>query len=143
MLHQSVRPKTASICYPSCQITLKRHEQSHNWKRVFDCPKCDRKFGNSSNRDKHVRGMHEKLKPYKCTICDKKFSDPSELKKHIQSHTKEHLFKCMAENCAKTFKYSNEVRAHMWRDHNIHITETITSHRSNEITEVCKVTKNN
>ena len=43
-----------------------QHEKSHSWKRIYECPKCPKIFGNSSNRDKHIRGIHEKIKPYKC-----------------------------------------------------------------------------
>ena len=71
------------------KITLHQHEKSHSWKRTYKCPKCPKIFGNSSNRDKHIRAIHEKLKPYKCTVCEMAFVDPSNLKKHIRIHTNE------------------------------------------------------
>jgi len=119
------------------QIKLKQHEKSHSWKQVYDCPKCDKKFGNSSNRDKHIRAIHEKIKPYKCTICNFQFSDPSNLKKHLLSHTKERLYKCTVDGCDhEEFSSGLEVRQHMWRTHKIHSTDTIVSQSANEVTEV-------
>ena len=56
---------------------LQDHKNKHNWKRVFDCPRCDKQFGNSSNRDKHIRAVHTKIKPFTCTLCGKSCSDPS------------------------------------------------------------------
>ena len=70
------------------KISLEKHEKTHLWKRTYECPKCDKKFGNTSNRDKHIRAKHEFLKPYQCNLCDKKYSDPSNLKLHLRKSSK-------------------------------------------------------
>ena len=107
------------------QIMLRQHEKSHSWKRTYQCPKCPKIFGNSSNRDKHIRAIHEKIQPYKCTICDRSLSDPSNLKKHIRSHTKERAFCCREEGCDAAFAIGLELRQHLWNVHNIHSMEAL------------------
>ena len=47
------------------------------------------------NLKKHIRSVHEGLKPFKCDICISLFASKAKLKSHVASvHYKEKPFKC-------------------------------------------------
>ena len=54
--------------------------------KFLDCPKC---YGNNKGYkgkkalQKHIKYVHDKLKPYNCDVCDVSFSESSKLKRHL------------------------------------------------------------
>jgi len=48
----------------------------------FDCPHCEAVFTAKSNMNRHVRMVHEKLKPFRCELCSVSFVQGSGLRRH-------------------------------------------------------------
>ncbi|SJX64763.1 uncharacterized protein SRS1_15194 [Sporisorium reilianum f. sp. reilianum] len=49
------------------------------------CPKCDKVFSRSVNRDRHL-ATHNKVPSLVCSICQRRFHRPDVLAKHVQRH---------------------------------------------------------
>lgn len=47
------------------------------------CVLCGSQFPDKSKLDRHVRGVHENVRPYVCDLCHYKFKEKSHLKRHI------------------------------------------------------------
>ena len=60
---------------------------------------------------KHHAYCHGKL-PFVCEICKQGFAFNSELKFHKTIHRKVHSYHCVAKNCGKSYKSSNELNKH-------------------------------
>eukprot|EP00181_Compsopogon_caeruleus_P003845 CAMPEP_0184690446 /NCGR_PEP_ID=MMETSP0312-20130426/31234_1 /TAXON_ID=31354 /ORGANISM="Compsopogon coeruleus, Strain SAG 36.94" /LENGTH=283 /DNA_ID=CAMNT_0027147943 /DNA_START=1336 /DNA_END=2188 /DNA_ORIENTATION=+ len=52
-------------------------------RQTFVCEICDKEFDRKSNMNKHIRHVHEKLRPYICRLCGKKFGQKSSIDKHV------------------------------------------------------------
>ena len=48
---------------------------------------CDKRFSDSSNLARHVRAVHEKMKPHKCSDCGKAFAEAAKLSDHKLTHS--------------------------------------------------------
>ena len=58
------------------------------------CTICDKTYANISNRNQHIKTVHQKNKS-KCEVCDALFSSNSNLKIHFQAvHEGKKPFKC-------------------------------------------------
>lgn len=63
------------------------HERNHSGKRPYECLKCPKSFGTSSNLSKHVKQVHTKDPRHKCTMCPESFLFKAKLDIHVrQSH---------------------------------------------------------
>ena len=74
------------------------------------CTGCDKFFKTSSSM-KHHAYCHGEL-AYVCDMCKEGFAFKSELKFHHTVHCKVHSFHCMAKDCGKSYKSSNELNKH-------------------------------
>ena len=54
-------------------------------KRAHACPRCDRTFGKPSDRDRHVRTVHEKRKDHACPHCAAAFGVAGTLMTHVRT----------------------------------------------------------
>ena len=50
--------------------------------------------------------------PFVCNVCNEGFAFKSELKFHKTVHRKVYSFHCVAKNCGKSYKSSNELNKH-------------------------------
>ena len=68
-------------------------------KDAFKCDHCDKTFQIVSNRNRHMRRMHESQEPVTkavpCSLCEYRCRDNYQLKVHMRSHTKDRPFPCV------------------------------------------------
>ena len=65
------------------QSDLKRHvKHVHENVKPFSCDQCDHKYRSNADLKRHVRCVHENLRPFICSWCTAKFGDNFSLKRH-------------------------------------------------------------
>jgi uncharacterized Zn-finger protein len=78
----------------------------------FPCPQCKKKFSRREHVNRHVRAVHEKLKPFQCTQCKKNFSRRDEETRHVKDvHNKERPFQCT--QCDRSFVRKVDLTRHV------------------------------
>mmetsp|Transcript_12431 Transcript_12431/g.25298 ORF Transcript_12431/g.25298 Transcript_12431/m.25298 type:complete len:295 (-) Transcript_12431:130-1014(-) len=81
-------------------------------RQTFVCEICDKEFDRKSNMNKHIRHVHEKLRPYICRLCGKKFGQKSSIDKHvIVVHEKRRIHKC--DLCGSRFGQVGDLNVHV------------------------------
>ncbi|KAH8243233.1 hypothetical protein KR032_005731 [Drosophila birchii] len=58
------------------------------------CEICSRKFVNGKTLSKHVKTVHNKIKPFICNVCGKKTARKASLIIHMRQHTGEKPLQC-------------------------------------------------
>ena len=77
-------------------------KEAKQGRRARACPRCDSTFVRPSDRDRHVRTVHEKRKDHACPHCDATFGQASSLKTHVRAvHEKRRDHAC--PHCAAAF----------------------------------------
>ncbi|KAH6581438.1 hypothetical protein BASA50_005741 [Batrachochytrium salamandrivorans] len=88
-----------------------------NGKRIYMCEwsGCDRKSRPFTQRQKIMRHIQTREKPYVCPdkTCQKPFTLPGALTVHIRKHTGEKPFKCKNNGCHKSFSDSSNLTKHI------------------------------
>jgi len=115
---------------------LKRHIQTHQAAKPFECPKCLKKFRAKHLLNLHQRNMHSgnqfielvapicssmsfisDAKSFICDLCPAKCANRSQIRKHVEIHKKEKKFKCKV--CAKSFTEKKPLNEHMATRHRL------------------------
>lgn len=79
---------------------------------LFRCGECTKSFGSSKNLNRHIKFVHNKIRPFPCEECDKSFCSTSHLNRHINYiHTKKKPFPC--EECEKSFSCTSNLIKHI------------------------------
>lgn len=81
--------------------------QSHEGKKAFKCPDCDKEFYRRAQMNTHMR-IHRGEKPYRCDFCEKVFTQSSSLTVHLRIHTGEKPYFC--KTCGKMVAYSKHLK---------------------------------
>ncbi|XP_012262077.2 uncharacterized protein LOC105689562 [Athalia rosae] len=71
------------------QGTLDQHikTQHMSWEKVFQCPKCPKKFAFKQKLTFHLKSVHTTLRAYLCEDCGADFKNPASLRHHrIRKH---------------------------------------------------------
>ncbi|KAL1378586.1 hypothetical protein pipiens_015494 [Culex pipiens pipiens] len=100
----------------SCSMRdLYNHKASHVQQRTHICDICGSKFAKQSALKRHVKLVHEGLRPFECQICGFKLFTSTQLKRHLLGHSKEKPYKC--ELCTQAFVKTDELANHVARKH--------------------------
>ena len=82
------------------QSNIKRHlkqNESPAKKQKTDkiCPICDSKFKRKADCERHIKSVHEGVRPFQCSECNLSFPYSGNLSRHFRSiHEDEKKFKC-------------------------------------------------
>lgn len=71
------------------QGTLDQHikTQHMSWEKIFDCPKCDKKFAFKQKLSFHLKSVHTTMRAFLCEDCGADFKNPASLRHHrIRKH---------------------------------------------------------
>ncbi|XP_030560875.1 zinc finger protein 879 [Drosophila novamexicana] len=77
------------------------------------CEICQRKFVNGKTLSKHVKTVHNKIKPFICNVCGKKTARKASLIIHMRQHTGEKPLKC--EHCKFSTRDPSSLYKHRQR----------------------------
>lgn len=79
---------------------------------AFACDSCPARFRRKSDRNRHVRVVHEKQRPFVCNICQSAFGEKSNMSKHIKMvHENIRTFQC--PHCSAAFGQRGNCDAHV------------------------------
>jgi hypothetical protein len=77
----------------------------------FQCQICTKNLGCKSSLNRHLKGVHESLKPFKCKLCVSTFLLGSGLNTHIRTvHQRIKPYTC--EICLQTFGQKSDLKRH-------------------------------
>ncbi|ALC42910.1 CG11456 [Drosophila busckii] len=104
---------TSSSEEPSQSATPKKKTKYYAEKT---CETCNRKFVNGKTLSKHIKTVHNKIKPFICNVCGKKTARKASLIIHMRQHTGEKPLTC--EQCKFSTRDPSSLFKHRQR-HNI------------------------
>lgn len=108
---------TCQYCNQTFQQKRQRaiHVRTHH-ERAFPCEKCLALFKTKSDANRHLRIVHERLRPYSCTECTATFAERGKLRRHKQTvHEKLRPFRC--EFCGAQFGERGNLNQHQTSRH--------------------------
>ena len=124
-LHRVLHEMEESYSCTQCTKTFKDkdmflvHKKRH---RKIQCKKCGLNYA-SNELSRHIKTVHEGIKPNKCNKCDLSFGRKYNLKRHVAyKHSGEDkeentenaiLYEC--DCCNKTFKKKSQLKSHQVR----------------------------
>lgn len=71
------------------QGTLDQHIKTRHmdWEKIFQCPKCPKKFAFKTKLSFHLKSVHTSVRAYLCEDCGADFKNPASLRHHrIRKH---------------------------------------------------------
>ena len=105
---KQVMPTPAQMCRSTRFV---RYMARTPYAKSHSCSHCTKKFGRSSDLQRHERVVHEKIKGFGCTTCTATFGQASQLTAHVRTvHEKIKGFSCTT--CTATFGRSSDLRRH-------------------------------
>ncbi|XP_053958856.1 zinc finger protein 91-like [Anastrepha ludens] len=112
----ALEPLTCSQCHKSFKTVfeLNFHIKTHrplSEKRILPCPQCDRKFQTKGSVARHIKFVHEDIRPFICEECGEGTRTETTLREHMLIHTDLAPFEC--EICKKCFKNQARLKNHM------------------------------
>ena len=114
------RKHSCEICKQvfNLKCNLNRHIKNiHEKIKPFQCNICPQVFGYKKDFQNHKSAVHEKNKPFHCHICQKSFGYKQDYRKHtVVVHEKTKSFKCQL--CQKSFGWKTYLQMHTRVVHN-------------------------
>ncbi|KAB7501900.1 Zinc finger protein [Armadillidium nasatum] len=98
----------------------KKHLDSHH-PTIYSCSQCEYKTKKKMHYIRHVKNVHENVRPFTCQVCGDAFKRQDSLRQHQFIHSREAKtearFQC--EVCNKVFRSANYLREHMLTHSNV------------------------
>ncbi|XP_055682117.1 zinc finger protein 7-like isoform X2 [Lutzomyia longipalpis] len=101
----------------STKMSLVIHLRTHTGERPFPCQYCDLAFTTYSNRAKHTRNVHERVREHKCIHCGKEFFNRLYALKHTITHTGARPFYCSVSGCQAAYGWYANLKHHVSKKH--------------------------
>ncbi|XP_005094866.1 zinc finger protein 16 [Aplysia californica] len=110
------RPHVCATCGAAFlkSYQLRNHERKHTGEKPYKCTICDMAFSQMSSMKKHVKRIHEGVKPadrFSCEFCGLSFTHSCKLKLHLMKHTGERPFVCSL--CGASYRENHQLSKHM------------------------------
>lgn len=103
-------PFPRASTWEACRLASHMTGTHKNGKRLFNCSKCRRSFGNATDRDAHNKWCC--TPSYECYICRMNIQQRSKLKMHMATHD---THECHA--CKKSFRSVYALQYHLTVSH--------------------------
>jgi uncharacterized C2H2 Zn-finger protein len=85
---------------------------------AYGCPQCSACFRRGSDRNRHLRMVHERRRPFGCAQCPKQFGRKSFLEAHVLTvHEKRRPFGC--DQCGAAFGQRSSLTRHARKIHGV------------------------
>ncbi|KAH7707846.1 hypothetical protein AAVH_24919 [Aphelenchoides avenae] len=95
---------------------LAAHLKTHTGERNHKCDLCDKAFIERTALLKHIRAIHENLKPFKCEKCDYSAAKKASLMLHVQTvHDGVRRFVC--DKCDFRTNQATRLQKHVLKEH--------------------------
>ncbi|KAH7707844.1 hypothetical protein AAVH_24917 [Aphelenchoides avenae] len=95
---------------------LAAHVKTHTGERNHKCDRCEKAFVERTALLRHIRAVHEKLKPFKCEKCDYRASMKAHLTLHVKTvHDDAMPFEC--DECDFKAKRADRLKEHVLKEH--------------------------
>lgn len=111
---QQIRRNTCTIC-GHCfaqPADLRKHVRTvHEGLRPFRCETCHKCFGEKGNLRKHMRSVHLNERPFRCSLCDSTFAFKDGLARHIKL-VHENVRPYVCSRCGSSYKQVSQLRRH-------------------------------
>lgn len=101
--------KTLPEMNEALQPKLENTPQKSKYYSEKTCDICARKFANTKTLSKHVKSVHNKIKPFICNICGKK------LARKITLMVKQKIVKCIVFCVSNTILLLGSYASAYWR----------------------------
>ena len=95
------------------KYNLKLHMKNvHEWNQPREtCNQCSKTFKNVAFLQKHVKSVHEGIRPYKCDSCGHRFAAKKSMEYHVQRvHEGQKNYRC--DQCLKRFTTNFSLQTH-------------------------------
>ena len=116
--HTGKYPFYCTMCNMGFKLkdSLAVHFKTHTGEKEL-CSLCGEEFSQKSALRRHIKTIHERLKPFRCGYegCSASFSRDVYLKEHTVVHTGQYLFTC--PRCLKGFRQKGSLKSHLENNH--------------------------
>ena len=82
----------------------------HQDVKNFPCQLCSKRYNTIKSRNRHVKIVHEKSKPFACPKCDSAFVEKNKLTVHIKNVLEGCKYEC--DKCDKALSSKSSLRMH-------------------------------
>jgi uncharacterized C2H2 Zn-finger protein len=110
--HRSTAATTTALAVADSRGRITRTNHA------YGCPQCDARFRRGSDRNRHMRMVHERRRPFACDRCPKQFGRKSFLQAHVLTvHEKRRPFAC--DHCGAAFGQRSSLTRHAKKIHGV------------------------
>ena len=78
---------------------------------------CNKSFSVKSSLQRHIKIVHDKMKPYSCPDCDSLFSTGHQLKLHKERAHDKIRHNCAFDGCTKNYSDPSNLKRHVKNKH--------------------------
>lgn len=109
---------------------LEDHSKRHTLTKLLKCDACGKAFKHDIGLERHMKAIHQGIRPFICDQCGLAFGLEHELKTHVNRHSDHKPHAC--DLCPfRSFNKSN-LKLHLYSQHNIETNFKISIHKCDQ-----------